>query len=434
VLLIGETGSGKTTLFNGIPNFLFSIQWLDSCRLKAVTENEEQQDHDDPKRPRNQAESQTNYITVYRFNWQPGMACDYNLDVIDTPGFGDTRGIAHDHEIMERLAFLFREKNLVNLDQLDAIALVVPASDVRLTATRKYIFDSILSIFGKDAVRNMLIMVTFADGGEPQVMHAIRAQNIPHQTVLQFNNSALFGRTTGDGSNFGRQFWEMGTKAYADFFNLLFSLQPQSLSLTREVLRERQCLQVAIQAIHRLITEGIAELDCMEQEERALRQHKLDIEANRDFKITVNAQVPEAKPSPPGLHVTNCIICNRTCHHGCAFSDDADKRMCIAMDQRGYCMHCPKKCAWSEHKNQPHYWTYKIVAKQRTAAELKAKYTDATSKQATSQGLIANLKKKYNAIKDKVRQNVETVRQHVNRQAKLPLVQIHCRRLTTSIC
>jgi hypothetical protein len=271
MLLLGETGSGKTTLLNGIPNYLYSVEWDAPFRVQVVTEDDEQRDHSQAGDAQSQADSQTDYVTVYRFNWQPGMACGFNLEVIDTPGFGDIQGIRHDEEIIKKLEFLFKEKTIVHLDQLDAIALTVQASETRLTVTRKYIFDSIMSIVGKDAIENLLIMTTFADGGEPQVMHAIRADHITFRKVFKFNNSALFALMSGQGSAFARQFWEMGMETYKDCFALLFELPPQSLSLTREVLRERGSLHATIQAIQRLIAEGIGELDKMEQEQRALQ-------------------------------------------------------------------------------------------------------------------------------------------------------------------
>jgi hypothetical protein len=130
-------------------------------------------------------------------------------------------------------------------------------------------------------------------------------------------------------------------------------------------------------------------------------------------------QVAEQIASEPGVHVINCIVCNKTCHLTCAYKDDEDKRLYIAMDRDGHCRNCPGKCLWSEHKNQPFHWEYKTVEQAKNADELRAKYADATSKHLTSQEMIAKLEAKYRVIQQKLRENVELARRHVNRLGKI---------------
>jgi hypothetical protein len=188
--------------------------------------------------------------------------------------------------------------------------------------------------------------------------------------------------------------------------------------LTREVLRERENLQVTIQGIQRLIIQGIAELDEIEKVERIVNQHRLDIDANRNYTTRIVIQKEEQIHSPPGLSVTNCIICNCTCHKGCIYSDDNDKIKCCAMSGE-YCTVCPRKCHWQQHKNQPFYWEHRVVEEVRTAEEIKRKYMGAVSGKANTETMLANLRQKYNAIKDQLRQDVERARQCVNRLTQI---------------
>ncbi|KAK8896612.1 hypothetical protein M9Y10_014522 [Tritrichomonas musculus] len=65
------------------------------------------------------------------------------------------------------------------------------------------IFDSFLTLFGKDSENNFVIAATFADAGEPHVMSALKEANIPTNFVSKFNNSALFAKRSGnDGKYF----------------------------------------------------------------------------------------------------------------------------------------------------------------------------------------------------------------------------------------
>ncbi|CAL8353584.1 unnamed protein product [Gadus morhua 'NCC'] len=150
-MVLGETGVGKSTLANRMINYILGVTWDDTFRFKLVDEG--------TAKP--QTHSQTSEVTVYKLNHQEGFQIDYSLTIVDTPGFGDTGGIENDRMILDQLQRLFSAQHGVS--EIDAICLVVQAHQVRLTPKQKYIFDSLLSIFGKDVAENFQILVTFAE-------------------------------------------------------------------------------------------------------------------------------------------------------------------------------------------------------------------------------------------------------------------------------
>ena len=159
IMVLGATGAGKSTLVNGMINYILGVTWEDRFRFKLVDEGT----------AKSQAHSQTSEVTVYKLNHQDGFQIDYSLTIVDTPGFGDTRGIERDGMIISQLQNLFSDPHGVS--EIDAICFVAQASLARLTPTQKYVFDSVLSIFGKDVAENIRIMVTFADGQRPLGSH-----------------------------------------------------------------------------------------------------------------------------------------------------------------------------------------------------------------------------------------------------------------------
>ena len=133
-----------------------------------------------------------------------------------------------------------------------------PRPLARFMATQKYVFASVLSIFGKDVAENICMLVTFADCQQPPVLEVINASEVlfPKNDIglpvhHKFNNSALFAnnRSVHDRAdidsnedmefdNFDAMFWDMGAKSMKTFFVSLDKMPTRSLQLTKEVLNE----------------------------------------------------------------------------------------------------------------------------------------------------------------------------------------------------
>jgi predicted GTPase len=102
ILLMGATGSGKTTMINAMINYILGVEWEDDFRFMLV---------DEDVRGGNQAHSQTQGVTAYDLHYQNGFRIPFSLTIVDTPGFGDTGGIARDKEITSAIQQLFEHQN-----------------------------------------------------------------------------------------------------------------------------------------------------------------------------------------------------------------------------------------------------------------------------------------------------------------------------------
>lgn len=123
--------------------------------------------------------SQTEWITVYKIYPATGGRINYILNVIDTPGFGDTRGKEWDLALVNQIRCLFSANDERSVLFIDAVCFIVKASDARLTFSQRYIFNSIMSLFGKDIESNLCTMITFADGGSPTVLDSLKEFKLP---------------------------------------------------------------------------------------------------------------------------------------------------------------------------------------------------------------------------------------------------------------
>nr|XP_060639379.1 uncharacterized protein LOC132779726 [Anolis sagrei ordinatus] len=401
IMVMGATGSGKTTLINGMINYILGVQWEDKFRFKLIHEETN----------RSQAESQTSEVTAYMVNHQKGFKVPFSLTIIDTPGFGDTRGLEHDKLITEKIRTFFSTPGEKHPDHIDAICIVVQASLARLTQPQKYVFDSILSIFGRDIKDNIQILVTFADGQSPPVLEAIKEGGVPYSkdadgapVHFKFNNSALFANKkieSGGSLNFDEMFWKMGCESMKTFFDSSNALETRSLTLTKEVLRERKHLEAAVEGLEPQIQAGLVKLEELRKTQQALDQHRDEMTANENFEYEVDKTIPVKEDiSGSGNFITNCMNCHYTCHYPCTIAEDDWKYCCAAMDSNTKtCEVCPGRCAWNIHYNQKYKFSYKVVKEKKTYEDLKQKYEHASGEVMTTAKVFEILREEYEDVK-----------------------------------
>ncbi|KAA0725503.1 hypothetical protein E1301_Tti010335 [Triplophysa tibetana] len=422
IMMIGATGAGKTTLINSMINYTLDVKWEDDFRFILIDEGKQ----------KSQAESQTSAITAYKINYMNGFQVPYSLTIVDTPGFGDTRGISHDQKITKQIHEFFSQPG--GIDHIDAVCFVVQASLARLTHTQKYVFDSILSIFGKDIAENIIMLVTFADGNRPPVLEAIKVSQVPCSTdksgeplYFRFNNSALFINNNkpeeaeeDDFGEFDQMFWKLGNSSLRNFFKSLEQMKTKSLSLTKEVLKERQRLEILVEGLQPQINAGLTKLDEIRKTNAVLEQHKADMDANKDFEYVVEVTVPKQVKNKTGSFLTNCQICHFTCHDICVYADDKDKLKCRAMKD-GKCQVCPGMCVWNVHFNQAYKWDYVKEMKKRTFKELKQRYEEAQGEVMSKEQIFQKLEKEFEDVQIIVFRLIENSQNSLQRLQEIAL-------------
>ncbi|KAM9437312.1 uncharacterized protein ACWYII_015281 isoform 1-T2 [Salvelinus alpinus] len=409
ILLLGCTGSGKTTLVNVMINYILGVKWEDRYRFKLIHEVTN----------RSQAESQTSIVTSYEVYNQPGFQISYSLTIIDTPGFGDTRGIAHDKLITEQVKDLLC--NPLGIDHIDAVCFVVQASLVRLSANQKYIFDSILSIFGKDVADNILMLVTFADGKDIPVLEAIQAADLPCRknnkglpTHFKFNNSALLSQkveednsSEGDGSEddndeeLKKIVWKLTFKQMKAFFKDLESIESKDLTMTKKVLEERERLEQVMTRLAPQITAGLSKLNEIKTVKKCLENDDMNLKQNQDFETEVEVLV--ATRTKSSCFATNCIICQFTCHTNCFLPNEDDTKECAVMDDNGNCVMCPGNCSYLNHDKEKALWTYETKKEKKTIKELKDNFMKAQGKFMNNKQMLEKIEDEYVVIEDKLK-------------------------------
>ena len=396
MMVVGSTGSGKTTTINAMINHVLGVQWEDDFRLKMIHELSSNQGVETIG---DQAHSQTQFVSCYTLPYMEGFKVPYNLTIVDTPGFGDTRGIEHDKVITQKIRRFFNTKGSAGIDHVDAICFMVQAGNPRLTPTQQYVFDKILAMFGKDIKKNILVLFTFADGQKPQALSAMLAAGIleDENNFFKFNNSALFvaNSCVDDEDNFDRMFWKMGIKSFEKFFQGLAGMEPKSLVLTKQVLDERAQLEVRLSALKEKIDLGVNKLSELQQLKRVFNQHAADINANKNFKFSVQEPKRVQIELETGTYTTNCLTCNFTCHFPCGIPRSENKDRCWAMTN-GSCRECPNKCSWNNHVNDQYRFETEYVTVEKEYDDIKNRYDTALEGRSKIKAVIKKVEDEFN--------------------------------------
>ena len=201
---MGETGTGKTTLLDAFVNYLDGMEFTDNWRWKLVDENHFIDKHT--------SKSQTTEMSYYYINDKRNSNIEFNVKIIDTPGFGDTGGIDKDNQIVKKFEKLFKEIN-----EIDYILVTVKAGETRWTAGNRYVYDRVQEVFGKDAAERFVLMCTFADGGVPIATETLKPY-LTFQQYFPFNNSALY---LNKGTSQTKFFWKLAMKSVEEFQNFV---------------------------------------------------------------------------------------------------------------------------------------------------------------------------------------------------------------------
>ncbi|KAI7792482.1 uncharacterized protein LOC130547078 isoform X2 [Triplophysa rosa] len=432
ILLIGATGAGKTMLINVMANYILGVKWEEAHRFKLIHE----------KTHRTQAESQTTIVSSYELNSQPGFQIPFSLTIIDTPGFGDTRGIEHDKLISKQLkSFLCSP---LGIDRIDAVCFVVQASLARLSANQRYIFDSILSIFGKDIGENIMIMMTFVDSKEsPEVLKAIKAADLPCQKNtkgepmhFKFNNTCVYADKTvkepttsqsdsdddegeDDDNKLNKIVWTSTFKQMKAFFKALGKFESKDMTLTKNVLKEREQLEKVMADLTPQITDGLTKLTEINSFKELLKNDSKSMQESKNFEQEVEVTI--TKRIRIDSFALNCYSCSFTCHSTCFLPAEDSVETCAVMDESGCCVVCPKTCSHTLHLKEKAMWTYEKIKEKKSIKELKEIFMKAQERFMDTQSILDALEKEFSLIQVKVRKLIKMSSDCLNKLNKIAL-------------
>lgn len=306
VLLLGETGAGKTTLVNAVLNYLFGVKFDDPFRLEIKEETDDD---------RMETESQTDLITAYTIYYKEGMKHKYNFVLIDTPGLADTRGVHQQEDTRSRLeAFLTSD---FGVDDLHCVGLVAKGNTNRDFESQKSVLGEIVSLLGNNVPEITCIFATFAVE-KPTVDAVVRNAGVPFKSMFHFDNGIILApQVTSTCSQRHHTIlalrWEDMREQYDTFFSALVNAPSVSI----KVLRERKLFDTCKKNLEDQIVRLATLMAALDIDKKIYSKYELQEAKNAGWMQEENIEKITFVHLEDGIHAHNCNVCKQTCVFPC---------------------------------------------------------------------------------------------------------------------
>ena len=395
VLLLGETGVGKSTFINGFVNYLHygslreakegESRWLIPSHFTITAENFEERRitcGSDPNEVSKVGQSATQSPVTYTFNIP-----EITIRIIDTPGIGDCRGIEKDKENMQMIM-----SHLSNYDELHGICILLKPNNARLNVMFSFCIKELLIQLHKDACKNMIICFTNSRGtfykpGDtlPALRELLQAMNNHNQAIdIKLNKDTIYCMdnesfrflmamkhdvtfSDKEQADFDAS-WDKSVDEYIRLVIHISTLKPHAVKDTLTLNGARRAildLSRPIAEISKAIQRNIAVID---EKESEVVNEQMSKEELRN-KLYIPAVDVDVKQLERPCTVCTARTCVKTvkfrdvekidylqrCHEGCQIKTEINRigctelQGCWAMHPSGgtTCRSC--KCPWDLH-------------------------------------------------------------------------------------
>ncbi|KAF9580895.1 hypothetical protein BGW38_002277, partial [Lunasporangiospora selenospora] len=428
ILLLGETGVGKSTFINAFANYLQYSTLEAAERMPMTTLIQSSFDLynqtvniGDPDKNEKLAggQSSTQSCRSYIFP----LNDDIKIRLIDTPGIGDTRGVMQDRinfeEIMDYIS---------GFDKINGICILLTPNSSRLSTSFQFCIDELLLHLHKSATNNIIFTFTktrasFYGAGDTRKpletyltrLREERGITIPFEENTRYffdNESFLFRAALEQGLSFPesikddfRKSWDRSVTEAQRMVKRVCELIPHKTSDTTALEVARRLVLILtppLTGINEYITVEIKKAEALMAETENSEISTADL--RKRLKGTYMDLDPIKLNRPRTVCASescitifgNTVRYNQHCHDNCTIKNvaanainHAGLRECGAMDG-GNCRICG--CRWEKHMHIT--VDYTEVKKQKVDTEVEKQLEGKESEVKAKQKLVADAKER----------------------------------------
>ncbi|KAF8889502.1 hypothetical protein CPB85DRAFT_1484946 [Mucidula mucida] len=339
ILLVGETGVGKTSFLSLLANILEGHRPEEFIQAHLQT-NEAGGSH---------TGSQTQKATVYEFQSRNGII----VRIMDTPGLADTRGLAMDELNKKSIAEAIQH----HITSIHAVIILANGTLARLGIATDYALTTLSAIFPRSLEKNISFLFTnvnnplqwnFQEDTIPQFLRDADRFTLDNPFSMEMRLRALCDMPQK--AAFVKRMKAAVSNTYTEtideltlLFNWMNELEPQP---TKEILT----LYQQVQEIEMRIGDALAsmEQDSTKRKQVELIQadvakHGVNMKTYQAYEKVISRPVWSQKETP--RHNTLCTApgCYSNCHEPCKPDFSLDPKVmyaCGAMKHGRKCKHC----------------------------------------------------------------------------------------------
>ena len=425
VLFCGKTGDGKSTAINAFFNIIKGVELRDDYRFILITE---------PQKKKGQAESQTDGVHLYYLK-------DYinkPVIIIDSQGYGDTRGQKYDEMVNDAFRFVF--SNVI--DHINAVCFISKSNTNRLDILTRYIFNSVTCLFSEDISENFIVTATFASKNTkeegPAFVESIQTDaeflnikdRIEQKWWYAFDSKSILDN---DEDKLTKYSFEQLNELYEEKVK---KLRPKSVKKSAEVLETRNELKVQVNLLsdtfenllvdqanlqekEKVINEISGKITDMEtrinnfmKDAQTLNPHQLE-ERMRELNLELSDKLNNLSNETVTEYITSCErndnytythcdTCERNCHNECDCNFQLFGRCKVfswGIIGDKICEEC--RCPKDSHKNDHYHWIKKSINKIKDNADKIREEKDRNERERSRYLEEINQKKKSKSELDK---------------------------------
>ncbi|KAK9717892.1 50S ribosome-binding GTPase [Popillia japonica] len=447
VLLIGETGVGKSTFINAFVNYI-SFANLDEavktgdpfCLIPsnfAITDdNYDRHVVTCGKLDENETfitgQSSTQAVKSYSIRTDKTI-----LRLIDTPGIGDTRGLEKDQENFDKLL-----KAVAELENIHAICVMLRPNNSRLTVVFEYCIRELFAHLDRSASQNIVFLFTNSRGtfyrpGDtlPPLLSILKDLESPPTSVkIPFEKKNIFCMdneafrfllakkikgvvfSEEEEADFAES-WNKSAQVCRDFVKYLIKLPPHRIRDSTTINAARRI----VLSLSKPLAEIAEHIDTtamhLQEKKEIIERNKHNIE---ELKKKLHLKVPRLSIQRLKKPFTGCLhsdcrqviqilgvheeiprVCHYPCQEGIAANKPGDPSIRRCNNIRVYCIECKHHFSYHVHL----YYTKRIVVEELkdTVSSLQLQ------KNVTDQHSIEKLKRQLEDINNQYRSEEEAI-------------------------
>jgi GTP-binding protein EngB required for normal cell division len=315
VLLIGETGGGKSTFINYLTNY-FKGGTLEKLKVAIPTRNFPQQTEGYSHNEINidkPDQSQTDACRQYLFK---DVDTGKTYIFIDTPGLGDTRGTSQHDINLDKI-----RETVLNLGSLTVVVIFMNGTNMRRNTSMNIILTSLAHSLPDTVMQSVILILTntkrYCLNFDPYIL-PLSGSTI---YVFTMQNSA-FSRPAKDLSDLSESMlqdikldWNDSMKEIKDIITQI----DKCTEVAVDTLAEMKQIRDAIRA---KMHETMLDIHTMQQMQKQLEEYesksKQYDEDKKKFDSYIKVEKVKRKYLAPSSTLnTVCSYCHMVCHEDC---------------------------------------------------------------------------------------------------------------------